>query len=125
MGNEFNYAPLYEEAHQFIITFYNLTTIDEKDLLQKVINICINGRWYADGVNYFQHGMQEKIKNNLIVFCELLSAREDDEIKSFWHFYFDGPIIAKEIPEELQKLEQIDNRVYILMKQELKEMQKK
>jgi hypothetical protein len=29
--------------------------------------------------------------DNVSLFCELLSERTDEEIYSFWYFYFEGP----------------------------------
>ena len=83
----------------------------------------INGRWYADGVGHFQHGMQEKLKSDTNLFLDLLSKRSDKDIKSFWYFYFDSPHPIKELPEELQKIKDSNSKIYSLMELALKEVQ--
>jgi hypothetical protein len=88
-----------------------------------MIDVSINGRWFADGVNYFKHGMQEKLKADIHVFCELLSKRSEKDIKSFWYFYFDGPCPVKETLEELKIIKKIDRKMYSLMEIALKEAQ--
>ncbi len=122
MGTEFNPGPLYDEAHLYMEAFFKLN-IGKKEYYKRMIEISLNGRWYADGVNYFRHGMKEKVKQDLEIFCELLSGYSDKEIQGFWYFYFDGPHPADAIPEELQKAELINERIYRLMETGLKEVQ--
>ena len=106
--------PLYDVHMEYIGAFFKLD-IKKKEHYKRVIEISLNGRWYADGINYFQHGMREKLKQDLELFCELLSGYTDKEIQSFWYFYFDGPHPADTIPEELEKVKQINERIYRLM----------
>lgn len=123
MGRDFNPRPLYNDAYLYIEKFFKLNEIEKEKYNKKIIDISINGIWYADGVANFQHGLQSKVKNNLGTFCELLSNRKDKEIKSFWYFYFDGPCPEKKIPEELQKVKQINKKIYLLMQEALKDVQ--
>ncbi|HAF28642.1 MAG TPA: hypothetical protein DCG75_06300 [Bacteroidales bacterium] len=120
--SDFN-SPLYNEAYLYVEAFFKLTGIEKTLYYNRIINISINGRWYADGVSHFQHGMKEKVKADINVFCELLSKRSEKEIKSFWYFYFDSPHPIKEIPEELQKIKEIDSKIFPLMVLALKEVQ--
>ena len=116
-------SPLYNEAYLYVEAFFKLTGIPKTQYYNCMIDISINGRWYADGVNYFHHGMQDKLKLDTDVFLELLSKRSDKEIKDFWYFYFDSPHPAKELPEELQRIKQSESRIYSLMELALKEVQ--
>ncbi|MBX7204457.1 MAG: hypothetical protein K1X81_03435 [Bacteroidia bacterium] len=120
--SDFN-SPLYNKAYLYVEAFFKLTVIPKNQYYNRMIDISINGRWYADGVGYFQHAMQEKLKSDTSVFLELLAKRSDKEIKSFWYFYFDGPHPVKELPDELQKLRGTVNRIFLLMELALKEVQ--
>lgn len=118
MGKDFNPGPLYHEAESYIEVYFNLH-IERQKRYNHMIDLCINGKWYADGVNYFKHRMEDKVTSDIDVFCELLSKRSDQEISSFWHFYFDSPVQVKEIPEELHKIKEMNKRIYSLMEQAL------
>jgi hypothetical protein len=106
---------LYKEAESFIPTFFKLNGIDKTQYYNRIIDISINGRWYADGVNYFQHGMVEKVNGDLNLFCKLLSKRGKKEIISFWYFYFDGPHPIKQIPKELQNVKRNNPKLFYLI----------
>lgn len=120
--SDFN-SPLQKEAELYVTTFFTLNDIEHTLFYDRIIDISINGRWYADGVNYFQHGMQEKVRADINMFCELLSRHNEKEIKGFWYFYFDSPHPIKEIPQELQKVKEIDIRMFSLMELALIEVQ--
>lgn len=122
-SNDFKPAPLYNESHLYVQAFFNLESIDESNYLNRVIDICIEGDWDADAVNYFQHGTREKVKQSVERFSQLLSERNDKEIKSFWHFYFDEPHPFKEMPKELEQIKEFDKRIYSLMLPALEEVQ--
>jgi hypothetical protein len=119
---DFN-SPLNREAESYVPAFFKLTEIEKTLYYNRMIDISIKGRWYADGVNYFKMGMQEKFIADINVFCELLSKRSEKEIKSFWYFYFDSPAPLKKIPEELQIIKKIDHKMVPLMELALKEVQ--
>jgi hypothetical protein len=123
MGKEFKAGPLYNEAESYVSAFFNVHAIEKSKYYNRMIDISINGRWYADGVNYFKHGMEDKVKSDLNLLSELLSKHSDKEIKSFWYFYFDGPHPAKELQEELQKVNEINSRIFTLMEVALKKVQ--
>jgi hypothetical protein len=121
-NNDFN-SPLKNEAELFVPIFFTLNGIERTKYCNRIIDVSINARWYADGVNYFQHGMQEKVKTDLSLFLELLSKRSEKEAKNFWYFYFDSPHPIKEMPEELQKVKEIDSKMFPLIELALKEVQ--
>ena len=123
--NDFIAAPLYDDSYQHVEAFFNLSTIDKTSYYNRIIDVCSEGEWDADAVNKFKHGTHKKVEGDIEVFCELLSKRKDQDIKSFWFFYFDGPVPKKEIPEELKRVEQIDKRIFTLMQQALKDVQDK
>jgi hypothetical protein len=109
-------APLYDVSIEHIELFFTLSnTINKSNFIKKVINISLDGYWNADAVNYFQDEMQdfflpnteqflkllksytadeveESFLNNVDQFLKVLESYTDIEIKSFWHFFFDGII---------------------------------
>lgn len=117
--NDFS-SPLYNEAETYIFTFFSLDRIDKVLFYNRIINISINGRWYADGVNYFKHNLEDTIKKNKDYFFTILSKRSDKEIKSFWYFYFDGPHPINTFPTEFDEVKVKDTRMYTLMVESLK-----
>jgi hypothetical protein len=118
---DFN-SPLSDDAQEYVAAFFSLDDIDKAKYASRIIDLSINGRWYADGVTYFQHGMTARVNEDLGLFCQLLSKRSDGEIKSFWYFYFDGPHPIERLPEELQKVRKLGPRVFSLMQTALKEV---
>lgn len=119
---EGSYIPsnLYFESYEYICTYFNLSsTITLENFCEKTINICINGYWDADAINYLQMGVKAIFldsldcystcfsniysKHMLNVFCNTLSTYTDDNILSFWNFYLDSAVCIKQ-----------DNDVYLL-----------
>lgn len=104
---------LYEESLDYITKFFHLyKNINPHELSNKIISICINGRWDADAVNYLQTNVINIVtsshlsKNNCYDSSEIfpcfndtlrdallsrLALLSDDEVLSFWKFYLDRP----------------------------------
>lgn len=104
---------LYFESYEYICTYFNLSsTITLENFCEKTINICINGYWDADAINYLQMGVKAIFldsldcystcfcdiysKHILDVFCNTLSTYTDDTILSFWNFYLDSAVGIKQ-----------------------------
>jgi hypothetical protein len=102
---------LYNDAFKYIDTFFQLDLIDKELFTNKIINISIGGKWYADGVNYFQHDMKIYLINNLDFFCKILSSRSENEIESFFVFYFDG-IHLETMPKEFEEIKRTDSKLF-------------
>lgn len=118
-------SPLYDEALQYVDSFFTLSVIDKEAHCNRIIDISLKGRWYADAVNYFQQGMREAFKKDVPLFSRLLSQRDDQAVKSFWYFYFDSPHPVKKLPENLlDEVSRSDKRVASFMKNGLEEVQK-
>ncbi len=118
------YGSLYEESLEYISAFFNLyKDINLFDFSNKVIRVCLDGEWQADGVNYLKanvvniitssnHGQDCYYNYFDILTCFNDTVREailscmallnDDEILSFWKFYFDG-VETNPIDEDLYK----------------------
>jgi len=121
-----NPGPNVEYAVLHISTiFNNINCIDYKKYINRLIDISIGGYWYWDAVSYFWSGLDDKLRNNPVSFLEELQNRTDEEIESFWFFYFDGPHPPDEIPEHLRFVKEYDQRVYILMMKGLLKVQEK
>ena len=116
------YAPLYDDAHKYIVSFFQLD-IEKIKYYNKIIAISTGSKWDADAINYFQHEMREKVKNDIKDFIEVLSKRNTKEIQGFWHFYFDGPHPPETIPKELESIKQLNAQIYRLMEAALKAVQ--
>jgi hypothetical protein len=89
---KFHGAPLYD-GYEYISFFFDLKTIPKKDFYKKIINIAIGGHWDADAVNYFQHGLHRKVLQNTKLTFDLLKVKRDNEIKSFFFFFFTVSIL--------------------------------
>jgi len=115
--------PLHERHYDHIMKlFNNLKCIDEREYYTKIINISIGGHWNADAVGIFQDGVQARVLEKPKLAFEILSKRSDEEIKSFFFFFFHGihPPYRK-IPHELGGMLQYYPRVYSLMEEGFKE----
>ena len=105
------FGELYTDALDYIIAFFQLNTDIRPDIFaDKIIRLCINGKWQADGVNILQINVvnivtvdtdhhcfyeyldiikcyDETLKHALL---SQLSQYNEKEVSSFWRFYFDG-----------------------------------
>ncbi|PCE66063.1 hypothetical protein B7P33_01815 [Sediminicola luteus] len=81
---------LYEHSVHYIeYFFYLLRSGNHAEQEEILINICTNGAWEADGVNYFQnHTLQYLKEKNRY---SLINDLDDTQAKSVLFFLFDGP----------------------------------
>ncbi len=129
------FGELYSKSLDYITKFFQLNvSINPHDFSNKIINLCIDGEWQADGVNYLNANVVNIVTssnqridcyyNYLDVFAcyndtlrdtllNCLMLYNDDEVLSFWEFYLDGP---ENIP--------IDNALYYKTRHILFEHQK-
>ncbi|MFH6602337.1 hypothetical protein ACEZ3G_02530 [Maribacter algicola] len=81
---------LYEHSVHYIeYLFYLLRTNKYPSYEKKIIAICEDGHWEADGVNYFQNHVVNYIKENDTYY--LMNELSNDKAKSVLFFLFDGP----------------------------------
>ncbi len=107
---------LYFDAEKHIARFFNnLNSVNDTLYYQKIIGIAINGRWDADAINYFQHGLKEHVENKPELTVYILQKLSEEKMKSFWLFYFDAPHPSKKIPDSLQRIQAMDNNIYNFM----------
>lgn len=85
-------APLYNypNGENMIKYFAKLNTISKEIYYDKYINICVDGVWEADNIRE-AFGLEDRLINDTKAACSSLSKRTDKEIKSVFHFIFDGP----------------------------------
>jgi hypothetical protein len=109
---------LYFEAVNHILTlFTNINNIDDSQYYRKLINIGVSGKWDVDVITCFQIVLQEKVFAKPELTFNLLEKKTDEEIKSFFYFFFDSVHPNwKGVPKEFQKLKKSNTRVYGLMK---------
>lgn len=104
------YGDLYYESLNYVAEFFSLDIdINQFEFSNKIIQICINGQWQADGVNYLSVNIinivttfEQNCYYNYLdiskcysdtlreVFLSTMILYTDDEILSFWLFYLDG-----------------------------------
>lgn len=121
-GSDTAYSKFLENDYKMyfdkIRLFFNrLNHISNKKIIEKAINIGVNGKWEADGVNIFQHGLKPFVKDNLDLCFRNLNKRKAEEVKSFFYFFFDGPHPPENTPEEFEKMKDEYSQVYKLMKE--------
>ncbi len=95
-------APLYNytTGEKMISYFANLNSISKEIYYDKFINICVNGVWEADNIRE-AFGFSDRLINYTEAACTSLSKRTDKEIKSVFHFIFDGPHPKNEQNEKI------------------------
>jgi hypothetical protein len=124
LGSDFKPGPLYTEYETLINRFFSLNSIDTQLWIKRIIRISIHGRWYVDGVSYFQDHVQAFVERNLDAFICTLRTYPETEIRSFWYFYFDGPHPLSQIPKRLAGIEKMDTRIFRIMKLSIRDVQK-
>lgn len=114
---------LYHISYEHISLFYRIYNIIPQDIYyRKIIDIGIGGYWEADAVNYFQHCMRNVFLNNAPEAIVTLKDYTDEDIKRFWHFfydtlYYDHPLENKFFKKMYEKIEKLKNtRILELMK---------
>jgi len=85
------------------------------------LNISIGGRWDADKISMFQENLREFFMKNTEQFLDVLNSFADSYIRSFWHFFFDAPVLDhpflfERIKRIYRKIKKLNNkRIIILM----------
>ncbi|EKT3967236.1 SH3 domain-containing protein [Flavobacterium psychrophilum] len=80
---------LYNDTNEYIDYFFKLVSQSKYNSYKtKIVNIAVNGKWEADGVNYFHKNLQNIIETDK-KFVLLLNKLDENKINSFWNFYFD------------------------------------
>lgn len=135
------FGELYEESLGYITEFFSLNeVINLYDFSNKIIGLCINGEWQADGVNYLKANVINIVTSNANHDCyeyhfnlfkcyndalrdtllSCLAQYSEDEILSFWHFYLDG-VANVPIDEELYNRTEYMVQGYPVLHEQLKQ----
>lgn len=95
-------APLYDypNGENMIKYFAKLNSIPKDIYYDKYINICLDGIWEADNIRE-AFGFADRLTNDTEAACLSLAKRTDKEIKSVFHFIFDGPHPKNEYNEKI------------------------
>ncbi|WP_047043435.1 hypothetical protein [Vibrio mexicanus] len=96
----YEYVDLYFELSRDRKKYYPLTSI------------ALNGHWEVDGVNYYRYRLIELLKLEPEHIAKTLDSIGTEDLDSFWFFYFDGPHLAKDMPDEVLALDRISKRVF-------------
>jgi hypothetical protein len=82
---------LFSKLNEHISYFFNCSEVSDREKLNKVVSIGINGKWDADAIGMFQDSTFDLIKDHPNEAKEILDSLPDDKAASFWFFLFDGP----------------------------------
>ena len=120
-NNDTLFGPLHSNyRHIWSDDFFR--NISREDYVEKLVSISINGRWQSGSINYFKTNIWILFETDLKVFLNILNKRNKIEIKSFWMFYFDGPLLKHPVSIRkhkriITKLEEIDPEMIPLVEQ--------
>ncbi len=79
--------PLYKNANQYIDYYFELITKKYPANKKDIIAIAVDGSWQADGVNYFLNRLHKLVETDKSI-GPILNALNDNQLNSFWRFYF-------------------------------------
>ncbi|MES2645573.1 MAG: hypothetical protein V4717_01765 [Bacteroidota bacterium] len=118
---------LYKKYQDHIGFLCDNGNISEKDKLNKLINIGVDGRWDADAVAMLQKCTLDLIKNNVQASVKILNGLSKSETMKFWAYLFDGPHPndkenTKSFNNLKQSVEKIDSNQAMLMEQAFKKI---
>lgn len=118
---------LYEKHINYL--FQHKNSISPEIFAEKVYSIAENGLWDADAVGLFQVNLSQFIIYKPNIFIKILTAKSEKEVKSFWHFVFDGSskndLQNKDKFNEIyKKINSLDERQSLVMKSEFEKMYK-
>ena len=80
------------------------SVIPAKEYYEKMLSVGVGGTWDADEVTWLQKHLVEMVTANTKLSLEVLERKSEREIRSFWHFLFDGPH-----PDDPMKLKRYDS----------------
>lgn len=106
-NNSFIESPLYESAPKHILELFNTLApvVGEDKFYRKVLNLSINGKWYADAVSIMRRNLVNLVEKKPEYLFKLLEDYDKDATISIWRFYFDGPPYSKKnIPPNIELL---------------------
>ncbi len=115
--DSFAYAPLFSSDHLERV-FPHLKSVNDADYCRKLVGISIGGHWEADQVGLFQHNLINKVRANLGLTCSILRGLNDQQVKSFWLFFFDMENPSAMDFSFLRNVE--DKRIIRLMKEAMR-----
>lgn len=99
---------LFSQSEVHVSHFFNCAEVSEREKLEKVIKIGVDGKWEeADSIYMLQNSAYDFIKKNSDVTKELLDKLPDEKAASFWYFLFDAPHPTDK--EKVKKIELLSN----------------
>lgn len=115
-GNDYSsmqLSPLYDESFEHIELFFKTKDyIKKENFISKLIDVSLYGYWDADAISIFKMNLFDFLENNLKSFYEILSKYNNNQIKSFWTFYFDEPHPENYDFDYLKKIDEWDKPMY-------------
>ena len=76
---------------EHIVYFFDCPDVSNRERLEKVIKIGIDGKWDADATAMFQASAFDLVKHSSNETKEILNNLPDEKSASFWYFLIDGP----------------------------------
>ena len=88
-GKTMAYPPVTHTLYGFLPELKAL--IPEEKYYKKMLGVGVGGVWDADEVNWLRIHLQDIVTENVSLSLEVLNEKKESEIRSFWHFLYDGP----------------------------------
>lgn len=82
---------LYEESYKHIMYLFSDNLIKDKEHIEKLVSIAIDGYWDADASSHYQDGIQDLIIEMPDMFIDILLQYSDAELEKFWSYILDAP----------------------------------
>jgi hypothetical protein len=123
---ELQLSILYNQSYNHLSLLFN-SPVSNVDYINKMVNLSYEGTWQSDAVSILQNNINKIVKENRLLVINLLSKRNDKEIRSFWHFFFDGPHpenYQKDYEELYQHYHKENSRITKLMEQSYEKLLK-
>jgi len=99
-----------EKSYDYLDQFFKLTI--SKNQYSNMFQLGVNGHWQVDNVAYLQYLLREFLTSYKNTVIEELARLSDQELKSFWFFYFDSQTKLKSVPNEVLSIKDKNARVY-------------
>lgn len=118
------YGDLYDNYEQIID--YQPKYISSEEYIKKLMDISMGGVWQSDNVAHIQNKVNSLFYKNSRLFTEILTKKDESEIRSFWKFFFDGPHPENQknlYNDVLNKLEKIDESMIPIVKSAYEKVQ--
>lgn len=116
---KYNLAMYYKADKHILEGLGKISLIPDTIYCDKLINLCINGRWGADAPNYLKTILHKALSDRPDAMLKLLKVKMSGQQFSFWYFYFNSLYVKENGVKGFQHLKKLISDTYPSLMREM------